>query len=169
MKTKTIKNLVKYLLLLSTIIGLNCQASLKINKTAPNFILKSSGGGNISLSELRGKVVVINFWATWCVPCRQEVPQMEKLYQRFSKKGLTIVAINVGNNSDKAKRISKELGITFPILFDSDSNVSEEYGVFAMPSTYFVDRTGNLRKIHRSFELGDEKKYKKIIKALLKE
>jgi peroxiredoxin len=143
--------------------------SANIQGKAPNFTLKSNTGKNIKLSELRGQVVLLNFWASWCGPCRQEMPLLEKLQQRYSALGFTVLGVNVEEDSSKAKSLLKDIPVSFPILFDTQNTVSEQYKVSAMPSTVMIDRNGNMRYLHKGYKPGDEAQYKKWVKQLIKE
>ncbi|SFD47796.1 TlpA family protein disulfide reductase [Pseudoalteromonas denitrificans] len=136
---------------------------------AADFTLKSQSGENLRLQEMRGEVVLINFWASWCGPCRQEMPYLEKIQQKYHDLGFTVLGINVEEDSTAAKALLKELSVSFPILFDDKNTVSEMYKVDAMPMTVLVDRDGYQRYLHRGYQSGDEVKYQKIIKALLRE
>ena len=136
---------------------------------APDFTLKSQSGENLKLSEFRGDVVLINFWASWCGPCRQEMPLLDQLYQRYNPIGFTILGINVEENSDQARRLLKEVPVSFPILFDKQNTVSKLYNLVGMPSTMIVDRDGNIRYQHFAYLPGYEKKYEEQIKELLRE
>ena len=143
--------------------------SANIQGKAPNFTLKSNTGKNIKLSELRGQVVLLNFWASWCGPCRQEMPLLEKLQQRYSALGFTVLGVNVEEDSSKAKTLLKDIPLSFPILFDTQNAVSKQYQVSAMPSTVMIDRNGNMRYLHKGYKPGDEAQYKKWVKELVKE
>lgn len=136
---------------------------------APDFTLKSNQAGNMRLSEQRGNVVLINFWASWCGPCRTELPEMEKLQQDYQDLGFTILAVNVDEDSSKANMLLDDIKVTYPILFDPSAKVSKLYDVSAMPTTVIVDRNGNQRLLHKGYKAGDEKKYAKAIKALIRE
>lgn len=136
---------------------------------APDFTLKSLDGKNIRLSELRGQVVMLNFWASWCGPCKQEMPLLDALYKRYQPAGFTLLGINAEEDITDAKKLLAKDPVAFPVLLDTDSKMSETYGVDAMPSTVLIDCDGNLRHLHRSYVPGDEKKYKKMIKSLLRE
>jgi peroxiredoxin len=136
---------------------------------APDFALKSSSGQNLRLSEYRGDVVMINFWATWCGPCRQEMPELEAIYQKYQSLGFTILGINVDKDRAMAGKVLNSTPLSFPILFDSDNAVTELYQVDAMPTTVIVDRNGKVRFIHRGYKPGYEDEYVKQIKTLIRE
>ncbi len=140
-----------------------------IQGKAPDFTLKSQSGENIKLSELRGKVVMINFWASWCGPCRQEMPVLDQLYQRYRSLDFTILGINVEEDSEAAKSLLKDVPVTFPILFDSANNVSKLYKVKGMPSTLLVDRDGNMRYMYMGYQRGYEQEYQNQVRALIRE
>jgi peroxiredoxin len=151
------------LLLMGTTNAANIQGK------APNFTLKSNSGKNIKLTELRGQVILLNFWASWCGPCRQEMPLLEKLQQRYSALGFTVLGVNVEEDPSKAKSLLKDIPVSFPILFDTQNTVSKLYDVSAMPSTVMIDRDGNMRYLHKGYKPGDEAQYKKWVKQLVKE
>jgi peroxiredoxin len=136
---------------------------------AANFTLKSAGGENIRLSEYRGQVVLINFWASWCGPCRQEMPHLEAIYRKYEPLGFTVFGVNVEQDRKLADKVLRDIPVSFPILFDEENLVSELYGVDAMPATILVDRDGTIRHMHRGYKPGYEKEYEKQIKALVRE
>lgn len=136
---------------------------------APDFTLKTMRGGNFKLSEHRGEVVMINFWASWCGPCRQEMPLLEDLYKRYKDGGFTLLGVNVEEDSSQAQKLLKEIRVTFPILYDSSNKVSALYKVEAMPSTIIVDRDGNMRYLHHGYLPGYEDEYQKQVRELIKE
>jgi peroxiredoxin len=136
---------------------------------APDFTLKSRSGENIRLSELRGNVVMVNFWASWCGPCRQEMPLLDDLYQEYRDYGFELLGINVDENQADAERMLERIPVSFPVLFDPESTVSKEYGVDAMPSTLLIDRDGNARYLHRGYRPGEEEIYAEKLRALVLE
>ncbi len=140
----------------------------ELSGPAKDFTLKSDSGKNVRLSDLRGNVVMLNFWASWCGPCRQEMPLLDALSQRYSSAGFTFVGVNVESDTKAANAFLKDTPVSFPILFDKTSKVSETYKVEAMPSTVLIDCDGNLNYLHRGYTPGDEKVYKKRVKALLR-
>jgi peroxiredoxin len=147
------------------------QAALSstVDTQAANFTLKSNSGKNLRLSEMRGEVVLINFWASWCGPCRQEMPELEAIYQKYQSLGFTILGINVDKDRAMADKVINKTTLSFPILFDSDNAVTELYKVDAMPTTVMVDRNGKVRFIHRGYKPGYEDEYVKQIKTLIRE
>ena len=138
-------------------------------QSAPDFVLKSSAGNNLRLSEYRGDVVMINFWATWCGPCRQEMPLLDDLYGRYERVGFTLLGVNIDDDSRRAMKMIEELGVTFPVLFDESKDVSKLYAVEAMPVTILVDREGTVRHVHHGYKPGYEEKYLTEIRSLLRE
>jgi peroxiredoxin len=136
---------------------------------APDFTLKSSSGENLRLSEFRGEVVMINFWASWCGPCRQEMPLLEELYSQYKPMGFTILGVNVEEDSTQAKQMLQDAPVNFPVLFDNQSAVSKLYNVVAMPSTVIVDRDGNVRYLHQGYKPGFEEAYQQQVRALIRE
>ena len=141
----------------------------ELSGVAPNFDLASRGGARVSLSGLQGQVVMVNFWATWCGPCREEMPHLEALYQRYGDLGFTLLGVNVEEDSSGADEFLAETPVSFPILFDPENEVSELYDVIAMPSTVLIDKGGNMRFIHHGYQAGYENEYQSQIRALLRE
>jgi len=136
---------------------------------APDFASKSDTGRNVRLSELRGQVVLINFWASWCSPCRQELPLLSKLYTKYRSAGFTLLGVNVDDNRKDAESMLKRLDLKFPTLFDNSKNVAKLYGVDTMPATLVIDRDGRVRYVHRGYYEGYERKYEQQVRELLKE
>lgn len=137
--------------------------------TAPDFTLRTADGRNLRLHEQRGRVVLMNFWATWCGPCRQEMPLLNQLHQKYQAAGLTLLGINVDDDSRQALNVAGKLGLGFPVLLDEDKRVSKLYDLSSMPSTLLIDRDGRLRFTHRGYQTGYELTYEKQIRELLKE
>jgi peroxiredoxin len=136
---------------------------------APDFTLKSRSGENIKLSELRGQVVLINFWASWCGPCRQEMPLLDQMYQQYSPLGFTLLGVNVEQDPQEAERMLKDTPVSFPILYDAENQVTKLYDVVAMPSTVIVDRDGNVRYVHKGYKPGYEAEYQTQVRSLVRE
>lgn len=110
--------------------------------TAPSFTLKDLNGKEMKLEDHRGKIVFINFWATWCPPCRDEMPSMEKLYTEFKGSDFTMLAVDLREGAKKVRAFKERFKLNFPILLDSDGRVGSEYGVRSIPTTYLIDREG---------------------------
>jgi peroxiredoxin len=136
---------------------------------APAFSLASRAGSQVSLAQYKGQVVMINFWASWCGPCRQEMPLLEGIYKKYGRMGFTMIGVNVEPDSNAANEWLKQTPVSFPILYDKDSKVSKLYDVAGMPSTVIIDRSGKLRKLHRGYKPGDENEYLDSIRALIRE
>jgi peroxiredoxin len=132
---------------------------------APDFTLEDSSGKRLSLKDLKGKVVFLNFWATWCIPCRQEMPLMEKLHREFKNQGLEMVAINYREDKKAVQKFFDELGLTFKSLVDYDGSVSSEYGAWSLPLTYVINRKGEF--VGKT--IGDRKWYSEDARAFFRE
>jgi peroxiredoxin len=158
-------------LLLTTLLCAATPASASVSPgaPAPAFTLAARDGGKLSLADLKGQVVMINFWATWCGPCRQEMPLLAQLHDKYEPLGFTMVGVNVEPDSAAAVDWLKGVPVSFPILFDTDSAVAGRFGVEGMPSSVLVDRNGQVRYIHRGYKPGDEAKYADMIRSLVKE
>ena len=125
----------------------------EVGSLAPDFELNDASGNPIRLSNLRGSVVVINFWASWCDPCRDEMPILQSLYEQYAEKGLVVLGVNTTytNSRDDAISFIEELDLTFPMVFDETGAVGEKlYKVFGLPTSYWIDQAGFIR----SFQLG---------------
>jgi peroxiredoxin len=138
-------------------------------QAAPDFTLKSASGQNLRLRELRGEVVLINFWATWCGPCRQEMPLLNKIHEQYRKAGFTLLGVNIDDDPAVARDMARKLGVAFPVLLDTDKRVSRLYDVDTMPATLLVDRNGKVRYVHRGYRPGLEVTYQNQIRELLKQ
>ena len=116
---------------------------------APDFTLESQSDSEVTLSDLQGSVVIINLWASWCPPCRAEMPALQNVYEQYLDRGVEVLAINTTNQDNEGDAIAfvREVGLSFPILFDRTGEVSRKYQLRAMPSTYFVDPEGVIRKV----------------------
>ncbi len=159
------------LLLASLLLGSGVASAtmLQPKSPAPDFTLRSVDGPNLRLQEQRGRVVLVNFWASWCGPCRQEMPQLNKLYDKYRDSGFVLLGINIDNNAQTATELASKLGVSFPVLLDTDKAVSKLYDVSTMPLTVVIDRDGRVRYLHHGYREGFEQTYEQQIRALLKE
>jgi len=141
----------------------------EMNQPAPDFTLKSLSGKNLRLSELSGQVVLLNFWASWCAPCREEMPLLNDLHNKYSALGFTVLGVNVEEQTDKAVSYIAGRPVDFAILLDNKNIVSSQYKVIAMPTTVLIDRNGTMRYLHQGYKAGDKKEYVKLVKKLVRE
>ncbi len=111
---------------------------------APDFELHDLAGQAVRLRDFRGRVVLLNFWATWCVPCREEMPALQGLAQELGPRGLAVVGVNLKEPRSRVEAFVREHGLRFPVLLDAEGRSSERYQVFALPATFLVDRRGAL-------------------------
>lgn len=143
--------------------------AVTVSDAAPDFTLKSLEGSNLRLEEYRGRVVLLNFWASWCGPCRQEMPLLDRLHHRYEDTGFAVLGVNVEGETGPAREIVEKTNVTFPILIDDGQKVSALYNLEAMPSTVVIDRDGVVRYIHLGYKPGDEAKYVEVVKQLIRE
>ncbi len=123
---------------------------LEIGDEAPNFFLADLDGKTISLEDQQGKAVLVNFWATWCAPCRVEMPELQKVYDSYQDKGLVILAVNNMETAEQVKSyFYDEMSLTFTPLLDTDGIIANLYGSLVFPSSYFVNADGQITAIHR--------------------
>jgi cytochrome c biogenesis protein CcmG/thiol:disulfide interchange protein DsbE len=118
-----------------------------VGHPAPDFALATPTGDTLRLRGLRGQAVLINFWASWCGPCRSEMPEFQAAYERYRDQGFTILAVNQGEAEATATAFAQRLGLTFPIVLDHRGEASDLYGVRALPTSFFVDREGIVRAV----------------------
>ncbi|MGH2587650.1 MAG: TlpA family protein disulfide reductase [Dehalococcoidia bacterium] len=120
----------------------------KIGRPAPDFTLLDLDGQPLSLSDLRGKTVVMNFWATWCPPCRKEFPELVRLYDRNADRGLVVLGMDLQENPRIVRSFADEFGARFPIVIDTKGDVAARYRLIGLPTTYFIDAEGVIRAQH---------------------
>jgi cytochrome c biogenesis protein CcmG/thiol:disulfide interchange protein DsbE len=116
------------------------------NPVAPAFILSriDAAGGDLSVASLKGKPVVVNFWASWCIPCKDEAPALQKTYEKYKSQGLVVLGVDAQDFRQDAKRFMKRFGITYPVVYDGSGSTLGRWGVTGFPETFFVDRQGRL-------------------------
>jgi cytochrome c biogenesis protein CcmG, thiol:disulfide interchange protein DsbE len=136
-------------------------------QTAPEIALKDLSGKAIKLSSLKGKVVLVDFWASWCGPCRESMPFLEKLSKSYRDQGLVVLGVNIDNDADAARKFLKELPVTFAVLTDAEKSAAKAYAPPTMPSSYLIDRQGKVHVVHAGFRRSDAAKLEAEVKNLL--
>lgn len=112
----------------------------------PQFQLETLNGRSVHISDYRGNVVLLNFWATWCKPCKEEMPEIQAAYDTYKAQGFVVLGINFGEKREKVEKLVKEMGLTFPILLDEDVEVAERHRVVSLPVTFFIDAKGIIKE-----------------------
>lgn len=123
------------------------QATISVGDTAPNFTLQQLDGSQVKLSDLRGKAVVLNFWGSWCVPCKTEMPELEKQYQLNKNKSIVFAGVNIGESPITVKQFVDQVGVTFPIWLDQNREITRLYNIGPIPTTYFIDKDGIVKDV----------------------
>jgi peroxiredoxin len=127
----------------------------RVGATAPDFSLLNLDGQPVSLSDFRGRLVLINFWATWCGPCEIEMPAIQAVYEKHQEEGFVVLAVAVDDSAKNVRRFINERGLTFQTLMD-DGSVSRAYRVFGLPASFFVGADGNIAAVHNGVLTEDE-------------
>ncbi len=146
-----------------------CGKKVKESSSAPEFTLKSLGNQEMTLASLKGKVVLLDFWATWCTPCKEAIPHLIQLHKDYEDKGLTVIGMNVDKGEEEVvRRFVRSMEIPYPILFASEE-VTRSYGVSALPTTILIDREGKIREKIVGFNSGIAKQTAERTKELISE
>jgi peroxiredoxin len=141
-----------------------------VGKDAPDFVLKTLTGNNLRLSEFRGQVVMLNFWARWAGDSRQEMPVLDKINATYGRAGLVVLGVSVDDDLTRAREFADAMKVTYPIMFDAGgANTGRGYLLEKMPMTLLIDRSGVVRYSHVGFKTGDERIYLEKIRELLRE
>jgi peroxiredoxin len=138
-----------------------------VGKKAPEFSLKDMNEKTVSLSSFKGNVVIVGFWATWCPPCRGEMPSLNKLYRELRNRGLVILAVSTDRSVSSVKDFLGKTPVDFPVLMDSDSKVSRQFKVFSLPTTFLLDKNGAIVQRYLGEEEWDSPKIREKITTLL--
>jgi len=147
MKRSLLAPAIAFVTVLGAVIGLQyLQRSPGSGYAAGDFALPDLNGTEVRLADLRGKIVFLNLWATWCPPCRAEMPSMESLYQRFKGRDFAMLAVAEDTDDGPVREFVRELGLTFPILLDTANRLPGRYGVTGYPETFIIDRSGQVIK-----------------------
>jgi len=136
---------------------------------APDFVLKSLSGSNLRLSEYRGEIVMLSFWATWCGDCRAQLEELGAMYSRYRDAGVELLTVSLDQNQRQADDMSSRLGASYPVLHDGSGEVGRLYDVTRMPMMVLIDRNGIVRDVFEGFRRGNEQQYLERLQALLRE
>jgi peroxiredoxin len=142
------------------------RADLKSGDRARDFEQKTLNGSTLKLSQLRGKVVLLDFWASWCEPCKRELPILAKMAPRLKEKGVEIVAVNIDEKKDNAESFIKSHAPGLTVVYDKDKSIVGQYEPPKMPSSFIIDRNGVIRAINAGFDAGDEAKIEKQLTSI---
>ena len=144
-------------------------AAVSPRAQAPDFTLRQIDGPNLRLGEQRGRVVMVNFWATWCGPCRVELPHLARLHHKYRGSGFTLLGVNIDEDPNAARALVGKMGLKFPVLLDTEKKVVGSYDLNAMPATVLIDKDGRVRYLHRGYREGVEQTYEQQVRELLRE
>lgn len=140
-----------------------------VGRDAPDFVLKARDGRNLRMSEFRGQVVLVNFWARWAGDSRQEMPALDRINTTYSRAGLVVLGISVDGDLKRAHEFADAMKVSYPLMFDRGEEVARQYLLEKMPMTILVDRGGVVRYVNFGFKRGDERAYLDHIRELLRE
>lgn len=160
--------------ILALLLFLSVPAYAKKLKPGDNFPLLQISrlkplSGSKNFAALSGKVVLVDFWASWCGPCKEALPNYDKLYKKFGKNGFVVIGVNVDDEISDGEEFLKEHGVSFNHVFDEGKKIVAEVGVESMPTSFLVDKNGKIKRVHSGFREGDEVKLEEEIKVLLNE
>ncbi len=144
-------------------------SALSTGSRAPEIGLESLDGNQVRMRDLRGKVVIVDFWASWCGPCREELPVLNRLYERYKDAGLVVVGVSQDTRARNARGFLRRTPVDFPVVIDEDHEVAGRYDPPRMPSSYIVDRRGVVRHVHEGFRSGDERTIEQQVRQLLRQ
>lgn len=147
----------------------SAQTASADNNSTPDFALRAVSGENLRLSEFRGQVVALGFWARWCGDCRQAMKALNEIYAKYQRAGLVMLGIDVDDTTEQTSAMTRSLGLSFPVLVDEHKTASSLFNVKSMPLIVLIDREGHQRYSHTSFELGDEARIGTELRTLLNE
>jgi peroxiredoxin len=140
-----------------------------VGKDAPDFVLKATDGSNLRLSEFRGQVVLVNFWARWANDSRREIPALNRINTTYQRAGLVVLGISVDEDLRRAHEFADSMRVSYPMMFDSGEGIGRDYQLGKMPMTILIDRSGVVRYSHLGYKRGDDRIYLDQIRELLRE
>ena len=153
----------------SLIASSRAAAPTLVGKEAPDFVLKAMDGRNLRMSEFRGQVVLVNFWARWAGDSRQEMPALDRINTTYSRAGLVVLGVSIDEDLARAREFAAAMKVSYPLMFDTGSSIGRDYLLEKMPMTILVDRAGVVRYSNAGFKRGDERAYLDHIRELLRE
>jgi peroxiredoxin len=144
--------------------------ALEEGQPAPDFTLPDIQDGKpaITLSELRGKTVYVDFWASWCAPCREELPVLQRLHEEYASRGVVVVGVGIDRNERDFRAFKDRMGLTFPVVHDGAHQVAGRYEPPRMPSTFLIDRNGVVRHVHEGYRASNARELEQQIQQLLR-
>lgn len=156
---------------MATLVSASALASPQdlISQPAPEFALRSFGDENIRLSEQLGEVVIVYFWASWCGTCRQEMPLLDEIYEKYQRAGLVLLSVNIDDEPERAEEMAKTLKVSYPVLADTRKEVARAYDLGTMPLAVLIDREGVVRYVSEGYKPGYEERYTEKLRELLNE
>lgn len=163
------KGLVVVAALTSLLLVISTAAALNVGARAPEIGLRDLGGNNIRLAALRGKVAIVDFWASWCVPCREEFPVLARLHASYNAQGLVVVGVSVDRELSNVRDFLRRTPASFTIVHDSAHAVADRYRPATMPTSFIVDRRGVVRFVHAGFRAPDAARMEHEVQTLLAE
>lgn len=149
--------------------GSFADAPTMVGKDAPDFVLKSLDGTNLRLSEFRGQVVLLNFWARWANDSRREMPALNRINTTYQRAGLVVLGISIDEDLRRAQDFADSMKVSYPVMFDTGSEIGRDYQLGRLPMTILVDRSGVVRYSHLGYKRGDDRLYLDHIRELLRE
>lgn len=161
------KKLAAYCLTFGLLAHASSAGALAPGAKMPEIGLQALSGKGVDVAALSGKVVIVDFWATWCAPCRESMPELEKLYKKYAAQGLAVVGVSVDKEPGVIKPFLEKLQVTFPIVHDAAHSVADKFAPPRMPSSYVIDRKGVVRYVHGGFHPGDAAALEKELQELL--
>jgi peroxiredoxin len=158
--------------LLGCVAGMQSLAAVPppiVGKDAPDFVLKALDGSNLRLSEFRGQVVLVNFWARWASDSRQEMPALNQINRTYERAGLVVLGISIDDDLTRAREFADAMKLSYHVMLDAGSQIGQDYQLGKMPMTILVDRSGVIRYAHVGYRRGDDRVFLDHIRELLRE